>query len=288
MRRSIQSYLLATASAPKPVPMDLGCIPWSNKGKGKDGKNKKSDKGKGGKDGWWNKGGKAAKEIWLRACHLKKLRMVGPVHVTIHLLRALKLEVRKDGTASDGVIAVQFLVPPAARLSWQHDVRELLRFAQLRILVRRRPTFAGAENGVDRKACLHNFNTLKDPCECGVLEHFLCGGLVPNGEYGDFRPEDSRTCPFCLQEDLSTQRVLWSCARFQHIRRDMACLFGRVSSPCDGLTLALVAVVHSQVDNIWQAKIGLEKTFHYDGWPVRLKKLRCLQESTKWSLHSCS
>eukprot|EP00971_Amphidinium_carterae_P266587 5288434-Amphidinium_carterae.1 len=60
MRRSIQSYLLASASAPKPVPMDLGYIPWSNKGKGKDGKNKghKSDKGKGGKDGWWNKGGK--------------------------------------------------------------------------------------------------------------------------------------------------------------------------------------------------------------------------------------
>eukprot|EP00971_Amphidinium_carterae_P229833 4560841-Amphidinium_carterae.1 len=61
MRRSIQSYLLATASAPKPVPMDLGYIPWSNKGKGKDGKNNKghrSDKGKGGKDGLWNKGGK--------------------------------------------------------------------------------------------------------------------------------------------------------------------------------------------------------------------------------------
>eukprot|EP00971_Amphidinium_carterae_P259325 5145614-Amphidinium_carterae.1 len=52
MRRSIQSYLLATA---KPVPMDVGYIPWSwsQKGKGKDGKNKghKSDKGKGGKDG---------------------------------------------------------------------------------------------------------------------------------------------------------------------------------------------------------------------------------------------
>eukprot|EP00971_Amphidinium_carterae_P193861 3846690-Amphidinium_carterae.1 len=47
MRRSIQSYLLATASAPKPVPMDLGYIPWSQKGKGKDGKNKKGDKGKG-------------------------------------------------------------------------------------------------------------------------------------------------------------------------------------------------------------------------------------------------
>eukprot|EP00971_Amphidinium_carterae_P168782 3343983-Amphidinium_carterae.1 len=50
MRRSIQSYLLATASAPKPLPMDLGYTPWSNKGKGKDGKNKghKGDKGKGG------------------------------------------------------------------------------------------------------------------------------------------------------------------------------------------------------------------------------------------------
>eukprot|EP00971_Amphidinium_carterae_P316399 6288833-Amphidinium_carterae.1 len=59
MRRSIQSYLLATASAPKPVPMDLGYIPWTPKGgKGKDGKNKKVDKGKGGKDGWWSKGGK--------------------------------------------------------------------------------------------------------------------------------------------------------------------------------------------------------------------------------------
>eukprot|EP00971_Amphidinium_carterae_P348120 6490331-Amphidinium_carterae.1 len=36
-------------------------IPWSNKGKGKDGKNNKGhkgDKGKGGNDGWWNKGGK--------------------------------------------------------------------------------------------------------------------------------------------------------------------------------------------------------------------------------------
>eukprot|EP00971_Amphidinium_carterae_P086021 1701750-Amphidinium_carterae.1 len=44
MRRSIQSYLLATASAPKPVPMDLGYIPWSNKGKGKDGKNNKGHK----------------------------------------------------------------------------------------------------------------------------------------------------------------------------------------------------------------------------------------------------
>eukprot|EP00971_Amphidinium_carterae_P043961 864970-Amphidinium_carterae.1 len=54
MRRSIQSYLLATASAPKPVPMHLGYIPWSSKGKGKDGKNNKGhkgDKGKGGKDG---------------------------------------------------------------------------------------------------------------------------------------------------------------------------------------------------------------------------------------------
>eukprot|EP00971_Amphidinium_carterae_P252994 5022830-Amphidinium_carterae.1 len=141
-------------------------------------------------------------QVWIHACHLKKLRMVGPVHVTIHLLRALKLEVREDGTASDGVTAVQFLVPPDARLSWQHDVRELLRCAQLRILVRRRPTFAGAENGVDRKACLKHFNTLKDPCDCGVIEHFLCGGLVPIGEYGDFRPEDSHTCPFCLQEDL--------------------------------------------------------------------------------------
>eukprot|EP00971_Amphidinium_carterae_P032905 647638-Amphidinium_carterae.1 len=58
MRRSIQSYLLATASAPKPVPMDLGHIPWSQKGKGKDGKNKKGYKGKGGKDGGWSKGGK--------------------------------------------------------------------------------------------------------------------------------------------------------------------------------------------------------------------------------------
>eukprot|EP00971_Amphidinium_carterae_P048886 963345-Amphidinium_carterae.1 len=51
MRRSIQSYLRATASAPKPVPMDLGYIPWSQKGKGKDGKNKKGDKGKGSKVG---------------------------------------------------------------------------------------------------------------------------------------------------------------------------------------------------------------------------------------------
>eukprot|EP00971_Amphidinium_carterae_P343766 6483721-Amphidinium_carterae.1 len=58
MRRSIQSYLLAPASAPKPVPMDLGYIPWSQKNKGKDGKNIKADKGKGGKDGWWSKGGK--------------------------------------------------------------------------------------------------------------------------------------------------------------------------------------------------------------------------------------
>eukprot|EP00971_Amphidinium_carterae_P167248 3314103-Amphidinium_carterae.1 len=31
MRRSIQSYLLATASAPRPVQMDLGYLPWSNK-----------------------------------------------------------------------------------------------------------------------------------------------------------------------------------------------------------------------------------------------------------------
>eukprot|EP00971_Amphidinium_carterae_P161549 3202910-Amphidinium_carterae.1 len=38
MRRSIQSYLLAIASALRPVPMDLGYLPWSNKGKGKDDK----------------------------------------------------------------------------------------------------------------------------------------------------------------------------------------------------------------------------------------------------------
>eukprot|EP00971_Amphidinium_carterae_P151531 3004135-Amphidinium_carterae.2 len=37
---------------PKPVPMDLGYIPWTPKGgKGKDGQAKKGDKGKGGKDG---------------------------------------------------------------------------------------------------------------------------------------------------------------------------------------------------------------------------------------------
>eukprot|EP00971_Amphidinium_carterae_P160246 3176888-Amphidinium_carterae.1 len=43
MRRSIQLYLLATASAPRPVPMDLGLIgylSWSNKGEGKDSKDK--------------------------------------------------------------------------------------------------------------------------------------------------------------------------------------------------------------------------------------------------------
>eukprot|EP00971_Amphidinium_carterae_P237217 4708496-Amphidinium_carterae.1 len=60
MRRSIQSHLLATASAPKPVPMDLGYLPWSNKGKGKDGK----DKGfKGGDKGsWYNQqGGRGGK-----------------------------------------------------------------------------------------------------------------------------------------------------------------------------------------------------------------------------------
>eukprot|EP00971_Amphidinium_carterae_P109126 2160855-Amphidinium_carterae.1 len=49
MRRSIQSYLLATASAPKPMPMDLGYLPWSNKGKGKDGKGNKGHKGEKGK-----------------------------------------------------------------------------------------------------------------------------------------------------------------------------------------------------------------------------------------------
>eukprot|EP00971_Amphidinium_carterae_P120944 2395846-Amphidinium_carterae.1 len=40
MRRSMQPYLLATTSAPTPVLMDLGCIPWSIKGKCKDGKSK--------------------------------------------------------------------------------------------------------------------------------------------------------------------------------------------------------------------------------------------------------
>eukprot|EP00971_Amphidinium_carterae_P139351 2761392-Amphidinium_carterae.1 len=48
--------------------------------------------------------------------------------------------------------------------------------------------------------------------------------------------------------------------------------------PCDGLTPELVADVHGQVVSIWQAKLRLEMTFHYDGWPVRLKKLRCLEE----------
>eukprot|EP00971_Amphidinium_carterae_P184009 3653217-Amphidinium_carterae.1 len=43
------------------MPMDLGYLPWSNKGKGKDGKGHKVHKGdkalgKGGKDGWWNGG----------------------------------------------------------------------------------------------------------------------------------------------------------------------------------------------------------------------------------------
>eukprot|EP00971_Amphidinium_carterae_P161707 3205747-Amphidinium_carterae.1 len=39
--------------------MDVGYIPWTPKGgKGIDGTNKKADKGKGGKDGWWSKGGK--------------------------------------------------------------------------------------------------------------------------------------------------------------------------------------------------------------------------------------
>eukprot|EP00971_Amphidinium_carterae_P173430 3437877-Amphidinium_carterae.4 len=54
MRRSMQSHLLATASAPKPVPMDLG----------KDAKGQfgyKGDKGKGDKKGWYNNGGKEAK-----------------------------------------------------------------------------------------------------------------------------------------------------------------------------------------------------------------------------------
>eukprot|EP00971_Amphidinium_carterae_P201079 3990341-Amphidinium_carterae.2 len=68
MRRSIQSYLLATASAPKPVPMDLGYIPWSNKGKCKDWKGKghnfQGDKGKGStgdKNNWWSNGRKGGK-----------------------------------------------------------------------------------------------------------------------------------------------------------------------------------------------------------------------------------
>eukprot|EP00971_Amphidinium_carterae_P253489 5032477-Amphidinium_carterae.2 len=65
MRRSIQSHLLATASAPKPVPMDLGYLPCSNKGKGKDGKDKGykgGSKGKGDKGGWHNQqGGRGGK-----------------------------------------------------------------------------------------------------------------------------------------------------------------------------------------------------------------------------------
>eukprot|EP00971_Amphidinium_carterae_P321903 6398718-Amphidinium_carterae.3 len=105
-------------------------------------------------------------QLWLRACHLKKLRMIGPIHVTIHLLRSLKLDVHEDGSASFGS-------------------------STLNILVRRRSTFAGVESGVDRNACLNYFKTLKDPCGPGVLEHFLCGGHVPIGEYGDFRPEES-------------------------------------------------------------------------------------------------
>eukprot|EP00971_Amphidinium_carterae_P258444 5129537-Amphidinium_carterae.2 len=60
MRRSIQSYLLVTASAPKPIPMDLGYFPWSNKGKGKysKGKGHKGDNRKGDENSWWNNGGK--------------------------------------------------------------------------------------------------------------------------------------------------------------------------------------------------------------------------------------
>eukprot|EP00971_Amphidinium_carterae_P120684 2391291-Amphidinium_carterae.1 len=56
---------MATASAPKPVPMDLGYIPWSNKGKGKDGKDKGykgGSKWKGDKGSWYNQqGGKGGK-----------------------------------------------------------------------------------------------------------------------------------------------------------------------------------------------------------------------------------
>eukprot|EP00971_Amphidinium_carterae_P093068 1842401-Amphidinium_carterae.1 len=63
MRRSMQSYLLATASAPRLVPMDLGYLPGSSKGKGKDGKDKghKGGEGKGDKNGWNNNGGKEGK-----------------------------------------------------------------------------------------------------------------------------------------------------------------------------------------------------------------------------------
>eukprot|EP00971_Amphidinium_carterae_P079276 1568550-Amphidinium_carterae.5 len=43
--------------------MDRGCLPWSSKGKGKDGKDKgrKGNKGKGDKNGWYNNGGKGGK-----------------------------------------------------------------------------------------------------------------------------------------------------------------------------------------------------------------------------------
>eukprot|EP00971_Amphidinium_carterae_P262547 5207849-Amphidinium_carterae.2 len=63
MRMNMQSYLLATVSAPKPVRMDLGYLPWSSKGEGKDGKDKghKRGKGKGDKNCWYNNGGKGGK-----------------------------------------------------------------------------------------------------------------------------------------------------------------------------------------------------------------------------------
>eukprot|EP00971_Amphidinium_carterae_P059553 1177736-Amphidinium_carterae.3 len=64
MRRSMQSYLLATASVPKPVPMDLGYLPWTSKGKGKDGKDKGhkgGGKGKGDENNWYSHGGNGGK-----------------------------------------------------------------------------------------------------------------------------------------------------------------------------------------------------------------------------------
>eukprot|EP00971_Amphidinium_carterae_P293858 5834215-Amphidinium_carterae.1 len=60
MRRRIRSYLLATTSAPRRVPMDLGYLPWSNKGKGKDGKGHRGHKGK-EKDGKGRRGHKGDK-----------------------------------------------------------------------------------------------------------------------------------------------------------------------------------------------------------------------------------
>eukprot|EP00971_Amphidinium_carterae_P012070 238026-Amphidinium_carterae.1 len=205
----------------------------------------------------------------------------------IFLLRNLRLELSVDGFAYvQDCHPVQVLAPPDCPGEWQHSMRELLRVSQLSLLAKRRPAFDGVEHGIDRKVNLQVFDSLQDVCARCILEHHLCGGLVPIGEFGDFRLEGSHLCPLCEQADLSTEHLLWTCVRFRHLRYVQlseieaypACFRFHGIVPSGGhIPSELVASVHKQVIDIWLHKLSLERDMHHRGCVVRPRKQKGLE-----------